>query len=284
MEGDDAGAHRIRHVHRAGVRAQQDRAARAQGEEALEGVLADEVDHARVRGQGGEDGVGRRAFQRTRPAAQRDAPAPLQGPCGDGGIALGRPVPERMAGTGGDEERRRLAGELRDRPVVRFVGHGKAPFDAPLRDADRFAEPGEGIQHMVASRRDALADHEAVPLLRARDVVADPPFGADQRREQVGPQRELHLQQHVEAPSGQRVAEGGDAAPAGRLVEDQQFDAFEAAQHRGFGLAGDPRDRSARTVALDRPHEGHDMRRVAERGQTEQADRRSVGGHGGGAC
>ena len=67
-----------------------------------------------------------------------------------------------------------------------------------LAQSERLAEFSEHVENMVAAGLDAFVDEQRMAFLASGQVVTDPPLGADQRRQDIGTQSELHLQQHLE--------------------------------------------------------------------------------------
>ncbi len=144
---------------------------------------------------------------------------------------------------------------------------------------ERLGKAGDGFEYVLSvPRRDALVDHQAMQVFRAGLVVADAAFGPDRGGEQVGAQRDLALQQHVEAAPRERAAQIGVDPPATRLVEYDEFDPLEVADQLRFELADDPGDAALRQRALQAPHQRHDVGHIAERRQAQDANRRGMRG------
>jgi hypothetical protein len=141
------------------------------------------------------------------------------------------------------------------------------PADIGLRKAQRLCEQAEDVQYVMLAGRDAFIDEQAVAFFGTPGVVADAPLGRDHRRNQVGTQRQLHLQQDVETPAGELLGQLFDAFQPGFLVEDDQLDAIQSFHQLGFAFAEDPGDAASGQVALQGADQGQHMRGVAQGGK-----------------
>ncbi len=160
------------------------------------------------------------------------------------------------------------------------IRHRQPPLDSIGAQAQRPQELQEGVLHVVAAGRNTFVDEQRVAFLAAGPVVADAAPGPDRGRHQAGAQRELDVQQHVEASAGQLGAQRAPAREPGLLVVDDEFDAVQAFEQPGLALADDPGDRQLRPGPLQRTHQGDGMDDVAQGGQAQEAERTRRGTHG----
>src|SRR5690606_21234405 len=117
----------------------------------------------------------------------------------------------------------------------------------------------ERIEYMAAAGGDTLVDEQAMPFTAAGVVEADAAAGAHRGRNQSRAQRQLQVQQRIEAAPGKFGAQRPPSREAGFLVVDEQFDAVETVEQLRLAATGDPGDRSLRRTALQCPHQRHGM-------------------------
>ena len=120
--------------------------------------------------------------------------------------------------------------------------------------------------------RDARVGEQPLQLARAGAVEAEAPARRDRQRQQAGAQRELHVQQHVEASAADGGAQRPQRAPAGALVHDDKLDAGEQAHQARLDPADHPGDACRGPGLLQRAHDRHDVAGVADGGQSEYAE------------
>ncbi len=271
MQAQHLGAHRVGDVHRARVRSHHQVGAGKQGRQLLQGVLPDQVQ--RRREQLCLDGIGHAALQFAAATAQHHLPTTLRGVVGHGCIAVCIPVAAHVAGTGRDHQHRApIVLPLRSGPVICGLGHGQVPADLGLAQAQRLAEAADGIQHMDAGAvGNALVDEEPVQVLGTAAVVADASLGGNERRQQVGAERHLHLQQRFKTPRWQLFAQLLDPCHAALLVVGVEGDAGQAIEQFVADLVDDPVDRRVRARSLQGAHQGHHVGDIAECGQAQEA-------------
>src|SRR5690606_20487680 len=163
---------------------------------------------------------------------------------------------------------------LRRGPFMRLGRHRQVPLDLVLDQAQRLAEAADGVQHVDARAvRDALVDEQAVQVLGAGTVVADPAPRRHEGRQHVGARRHLQLQQHVEPLRRQLPAQGAHPGQAAALVVDVEGDVLQPFQQAPAARIDDPVQVEARPGALQRPYQRDHVGDVAQGGQAQQADR-----------
>ncbi|MDT4871034.1 hypothetical protein FQZ97_1061400 [compost metagenome] len=179
-----------------------------------------------------------------------------------------------MAGAGRNHQRALpVCAPLRGCPGVRIGGYRQVPHHLGLFQAEGFAEAADRVEHVDAGPvRDAFVDDDAMQVLRAAAVIADPAPGRNEGRQQVGAQGHLHLQQSVESSGRQRAAQGPHAGQPGLLVVGVEGHTFQPFEQLESALVDHPLQVRPGPVPLQGAHQRHDMGHVAECGQAKQAE------------
>src|ERR1700722_6174115 len=93
----------------------------------------------------------------------------------------------------------RSARQLR-RVSLRGGCQRQVPFEPAFLDAERAEETLKAVEHvLLTARRDLRIGEQPLQLARPCTIETQPQPRADQRRCQAGTQRQLHVQQYVEA-------------------------------------------------------------------------------------
>ncbi len=273
MQAEYRRTHRIGHVHGTGIRRQHEVGTLQQGQQLLERVLAGQVDAMRL--HVAKYLVGEFALELAGPAAQDDTPAQLMGGVvGHRRVALGTPVAQPMAGSGADQQDALVGGQVLAGEFAGFLGNGDIPTHLLLHQTQRLQEAAHGIQHVfAAARRDPAIGEQAVQVLGTRTVVADAQRRLDQHTEQVRAQRHLHVQQGAELPSGELFAHGAEPFAFGRLVEHDELDAGQVADHLVFEFSDQPGDVRLRPGGLQGANQRNHMGHIANRRGAQDAQR-----------
>jgi hypothetical protein len=151
----------------------------------------------------------------------------------------------------------------RDIPPHRPAGHAE-----PLR------EPEQAVEHVLA--RAGLDLRVGEDPLAFAGAVAVEPHAMPRRHHQRGHCRarcQLHVQQRVELAAPQSRPQVAIALHAGLLVERDELDARDVAEQLVLEVAEDPRDLRRRPGVLQRAHHGQHVAHVAERRESQDADR-----------
>ena len=156
----------------------------------------------------------------------------------------------------------------------RRIRYRQIPAHLGLLQAERFEKTRHRIEHVLAAARsDATVDEQSMQIFRARGVIADAQRRADEGADRIRAQRNLHVQQRVEAARGELRAQFVERAPALALVENEELDTGQIANQFVFEFADDPGQFRVGCLRLQRTHDRHHMRDIAECRRAQQADR-----------
>ena len=125
---------------------------------------------------------------------------------------------------------------------------------------------------LLGRRFDSAVDEQAVKILAACLVIANPDPGRDARSCEVGPKGHLHMKQRVELAALHLSAKLGVAFAAGLFVENNKFNVGQIANQFCFDLADDPGDLHAGKLLLEAQNNRNHVGHVADGGQAKNAD------------
>ena len=121
--------------------------------------------------------------------------------------------------------------------------------------------------------RDAPVGEQPLQLARARLVEAELHRRRDQRRGRAGADRQLQMQQQVEAAAPLHLgAQPAVSGEAGTLVHGDKLHIRNEAHQLRFEFADHPRESRARPGVLQRAQQRHHVAGVPDRGEAQQAD------------
>lgn len=130
---------------------------------------------------------------------------------------------------------------------------------------------------LARCRRNATIDEPTVQLFASRCIKTHAGFGAHRAAQKIRPQRQLTLQQDIEASSAQLLAQLFPCCPSGFLVDDHELNAGDIADQSVLEAPDDPSDTSVWPELLDPAHQGQNVGDIAECRQPKDAK----GGRGG---
>ncbi|OPZ10160.1 MAG: hypothetical protein BWZ07_02794 [Alphaproteobacteria bacterium ADurb.BinA280] len=133
------------------------------------------------------------------------------------------------------------------------------------RQSQRLHEAAKRVQNMLAGlKRDTSIDHQAMQFLAAFGVKTNALIGLHPGGQQVGAQRQLHVQQGVEASTSQLFAELPYRIPALLFVEHDVLDVWDEVHQAMLEFADDPGDAGFRPLALQLAHHRQHMADIAQ--------------------
>ena len=115
--------------------------------------------------------------------------------------------------------------------------------------------------------------NEPLQLARPGTIESEPDPRGYAGGGEARAQRELHVQQRIEAASGEARAELAVGARAGLLVEDHELDVGQVTEQLVLEPSDQPGDAGPRPRVLDGADDRERVTDVSERGQTQHADR-----------
>lgn len=158
------------------------------------------------------------------------------------------------------------------------IAAGNIPLRCIAGQSDSIAKAGDGVEHVLSGcRRNAAIDEPAVQFFAARGVKADTDFCAHRTAQKIRPQRQLTLQQDIEASSAQVLAQLLPRCPSGFLVDDDELNARDIADQTVLEATDDPSDAGVWPELLHPAHQGQNVGDIAECRQPKDAK----GGRGG---
>ncbi len=271
IKSDHRQRHHRGHVGGPGVRRQQHCASGQERQKLRQRVLADLIDEGAARG---------RADRRAHGALDGAAAAYQHDPhlvAGDGVIrhrrvALGRPVSGRVAGAGADQQRRPFVGDDAAGILQVNLAKDEVPGGRPGLYAACAHEPHERIEHVFRGRRrDARVGEPPLQLARPRAVEAELDGSPDQAAHQARANRQLHVEQQLEAPAAQGRTQPHEFLERCALIEGDKLDFRENRRHQpGFDFADDPGEAGLRPCRLQGSKRRHRMAGIADSRKTQQ--------------
>lgn len=213
-------------------------------------------------------------FHVRRSPCQYDLQAePLHGVIGHRRIAFGAPV-ARNAGRAGAQGQRSTPGRhLLGGEVAVGPRQGDVPDQVALLDAQRLGKPKQPVHHVLAlPGPDALIGEKPLPVTGPRPVETDAPVRSDKPADDAGPQRGLHVQEHVEPAPGQLSPETAQPGEPLTLVEYRELDSGQIGYKHRFHRADDPRDPGTRQGAPQGIDHGHGVADVADGRKAQNAE------------
>jgi len=119
---------------------------------------------------------------------------------------------------------------------------------------------------------DPVVDKQAVKILAAGLVIANPDSGRNAGSGEVGSESHLHVKQRVKLAPRHLSAKLSVAFATGLFVENNEFNAGQIANQLGFDLADNPGDLHAGKLLLEAQHDRYYVSHVADGGQAKNAD------------
>ena len=159
-----------------------------------------------------------------------------------------------MARAGADHEGTRALGDVGARIVQRIVGQRQVPGKHAIVHAAGVGEAEEAVEHMLALPRCDLRIGEK-PLQFTGASPVEPQLAPRRHHcgHGAGAQRELQVQQEVEAAIGEAQAQRAQSSKPGTLVDGDKLDLGQQGQHQAcLGPADEPGETGLRPRALQR--------------------------------
>jgi len=264
VETDDRSADRGPHMGGTRIGRHENTGPLNHSQQLLEAGLAHQVQQ--LAAAGFLEGIGEPGLRRRRPPGQTDVEVQPPGRMiGKGRVALDTPIASRLAGRGIDGEHLPVAAEAR---LGEFPGRRRdrqVPLQLPALEPQRPGEFEEAIEYMLSLHRlDPVIGEEPLPISRSRLVVAQPDRRLDEEARQACAQGHLHVQQDVEAPTGESPPVISERPEPPALVKNDELDPFDIPHQRGFQLTDDPGNPRPGPVFPDGPHHRHHVGAVPD--------------------
>ncbi len=182
------------------------------------------------------------------------------GMIGHGGVASGAPVAKRMAGAGTDDERAHPLGDHGGSGALRVLRDGQVPAQQALVHAQGCRETEKTVQNVFTRvRGDAPVGEQPLQLPGPRPIKSEFERRADLPGDETRPQRQLHVQQHIEATPPQAARQLQALGAAGMLVDGDKLHLRNRAHEPGFQRPDHPGEAGIRPGALQGAQHGQDM-------------------------
>jgi len=117
----------------------------------------------------------------------------------------------------------------------------QVPAQQPAGDAEGRREAEETVEHVLAGvRRNARVGEQPLQLAGTCAIEAELHARRNARGHETGAQRQLHVQQHLEAAARERGAQPGQSGEAGALVDGDKLHPVEECHETRLAPADDP--------------------------------------------
>src|SRR5262249_53194179 len=117
----------------------------------------------------------------------------------------------------------------------------QVPAQQPLGDAKCRGEAEEAVEYVLAGAWcDARVGEQPLQLARSGPIETELHARRNTARQETCTQRQLHVQQHVEAASAERCAQRRSCREAGALVDGDNLPPLEESHETRLGPADDP--------------------------------------------
>jgi hypothetical protein len=158
--------------------------------------------------------------------------------------------------------------------LERILGQGDVPAGRAGFDAAGPRKPHEGIEDMFAEcRRDLRVGEQPLQLARPPPIEAQLDRGVDQQAQEAGTDRQLQVQQEIEAPASQGRAQTPEFPQHCGFIEGDKLDLRKNRRHQFcFEFADDPGKPCLRPCGLKGAQHRDRVAGVADRRETQQAD------------
>src|SRR4030095_16900530 len=272
VQTDDRSSNGGRHVHRAGVRAQQNVGALQERKQLGKRIATDRVEYWQLY----------HSFDRLRHGALDFRGSPGQHDphvvharrviC-NFGVVLRAPVATGVARARTDDERRTLVVDDLRGIVTRIPRQRDIPAQQAVVHAERLGEAEERVHNVLTcARRDAMSRAQPLQLPRPGTVEGETPRRAYVAAEEAGTQCELHMQQQIEALLANRHTKVLEVLKRVTLVEDDKLDFRNEAKKLCLDLADDPREAHFRPGLLESAHHRQHVTDIADGREPQDAD------------
>jgi hypothetical protein len=178
-----------------------------------------------------------------------------------------------VAGAGADEQGRCAVHDQASCVVACCFCQGDIPAQYLLIHAEFFSETEQTVQHVLPLRcLNAMVGEQPLQLAGSFEVEAETDSGRDQRRQYAGAQRQLHVQQRIEATPAHGRTQRAVGARQIVLVENDEVHLGNLRHDLGFDLADDPGEAGIRPGTLQSTQHRQHVEGIADRREPQDAD------------